>query len=153
MNTQGYALDGWTMHQVEGKTYIGKPQEGWQAERQKAAETQVAYIVELHQLPVHLSPVYELQFIPIQTPQGVGMQPALGNPFGCPSVRSLTLPRPGVWVSIGSLAVAEQRSLAQLVEHSVAAEQQARAAASGLTLAPAGTKLPPMQPSGNGRLR
>jgi len=141
MNTQGYALDGWTMHQVEGKTYIGKP------------SVPPASNPEPQKHPVHLSPVYELQFIPIQTPQGVGMQPALGNPFGCPSVRSLTLPRPGVWVSIGSLAVAEQRSLAQLVEHSVAAEQQARAAASGLTLAPAGTKLPPMQPSGNGRLR
>jgi hypothetical protein len=134
------SLDGWTMHQVEGKTYIGKPQ------KVSTSPEPCAF----PDGPFDLSPVYELQFIPIQTPQGVGMQPALGSPFGCPSVRSLTLPRPGVWVSIGSLAVAEQRSLAQLVGHSVAAEQQARAAASGLTLAPAGTKLPPMQPHGNG---
>jgi hypothetical protein len=136
MNTQGYTLDGWTMHQVEGKTYIGKPQEGW-------------LTVE----DPRLSPVYEFQFMAMPTPQGMAVQPTLRHPWGCVSIASLTLPRAGIWVALSALADDERKVFGQLVAQYEEGMRQARAAAAGITLAPAGMKLPPMHPGNGGRPR
>src|ERR1700722_19972052 len=92
-------LTGWTMHQVEGKTYLGKPSVDPAADPGRyTAPTQV-----------HLSPAYEFQFMALPTPQGMAMQPTLRNPWGCPSIRSLTLPRPGVWAALDALASDERK--------------------------------------------
>jgi hypothetical protein len=152
MNSRGYELEGWNFHQVEGKTYIGKAPEGWEAAQIEHDVRQAQSAVELAQHPVRLEPIYELAWIVVQTPQGPAQVPTLKPPFGCPSIRFLTLPRPGVWRAMASLDRAEAEAMATLIGRTIEAERQARAAAMNLTLAPANTPLPPMpQPRGNGR--
>ena len=137
-------LDGWILAQVEGKAYLGKPQEGWMAAEQANPFAGIG-------APPSLSPVYEFQFLAMPTPQGMAMQPTLRSPWGCMSLRSVTLPRPGVWVPLSALSDDERRVFEQLVAQTEEGMRQARAAASGIALAPAGMKLPPMHPGNGGR--
>jgi hypothetical protein len=135
-------LDGWILAQVEGKAYLGKPPTGW---------TEMALAEGLRSRPVILEPVYEFQFLAMPTPQGMQMAPTLRSPWGCTSIAGLTLPRPGVWVALAALSDDERRVFEALVTQTEEGLRQARAAAAGITLAGAGTKLPPMHPGTGGR--
>jgi len=139
MNLRTSPLAGWVITQLEGKSYLGKlatpmplpPGDG----------------------PMTLNPVYEYALVPVQTPQGIAAQPTIKPPFGLMSVRSLTLPRPGIWVAGEALNTEEQQYLAQLIEQTENAIRAQSAQAAGLTLAPANAKLPPMPGLGNGGRR
>ena len=146
------SLSGWILAQVEGKAYLGNPPPGWAIELQKAANG--GGIALGASAPVRLEPVYEFTFMAVPTPQGMAMQPTLKNPFGCPSIRSITLPYPGIWVALADLAEDERRVFEQLVTMTEEGLRKARAAAAGVMLAPAGTELPPMSHlGGNGGRR
>jgi hypothetical protein len=127
-------IDGWVLIQAEGKTYLGKPPEGFLTLDSSASRAAAVY----------LEPVYEFAFIAIPTPQGIQQATTLKAPFGMASIRGLTVPT-AIWVPLASLSREERAMFSSIVREHEEQVQLARAAQAGILTAgaiPAGLRPP-----------
>ncbi len=119
-------LPGWAIVQTQGLTLLGRLGEGPNGP--------------------DLSPVYELN--PLMQPGEGGniMIAHMARPvFVLGSVRRLPIPPGALVIRTEELSTGERRSLHAAAEMAAKLVDGLRAAASGIAVAPAGTKLPPMR--------
>lgn len=122
--------------QAEGKSFLGKPQAGWQALLVAAQASGAGLLVEPRLPLLELSPVYEYSLQLVNGPRGPMVQPDLRPPFGCMSIRRLAIPGARPWVAVADLSADEQRVFEQLVEMTEASMLVARAQAAGVAVIP-----------------
>jgi hypothetical protein len=121
-------MAGWAVVQAHGLTLVGK-----------------VATDGLHEL----RPVYELKPQMQQTNGGLAVA-HVALPVWLLGVDALTLPLDAIVVTCERLTRPQRAHLRAAVELAEQIQRQSRAEASGLVVAPAGTKLPP-PPNGGGR--
>lgn len=127
-NGAGGKLSGWVIAICGGRAFIGCH-------------------VERH-VGGALFPVFDLQAgVALQQgPQGpVLSRPCMAAPvLGLASVLQIVYPKDAIIIPLEELSAADRAALSQAVDMGTQIQQQMRAAESGVLIAPAGTKLPPL---------
>ena len=119
------ALDGWIVVVAHGLTLIGKPQDGRR-----------------------LGPVYEIKPQLQQSPQGLAFAHLVLPFLLLADVRSVAIPEGAILVECSDLGHEMQKTLSRAILGADEMVRAMRAQASGIALAPAGTKLPPIKERG-----
>lgn len=122
-------LKGWVIAIASGTTLIGQPVKG-----------DVRYVGR-----EVLSPVYELKCSLVQGREGTGIVHAAFPVCLLGSVRAVDVPAGAIVIPVDELSKTERRSLAAGVQNAEGMVAAMRAAESGVVLAGADTKLPPVK--------